>query len=105
VLDNGTVMVKGEDGAVVPPRRCTAPAHFCVTWGGLTFDRDEAAAEQRVNEPVGAIEGAMVHVGETVYLANCTGAILGLAADGRTVQRVVDGLAIQGLLRTKHLAS
>jgi hypothetical protein len=94
VFDNGhyTIRVKGEHGSVVPTRRYTAPTDYYVLSGCLSFKDAEAGPDHWAYEPTGAIEGPMKHVGETTYLATCTGAMLDLADDRHTVQRVIDGL-------------
>ncbi|MEC3947790.1 cupin domain-containing protein [Sphingobium sp. HWE2-09] len=92
-----TVIVKAEDGAVIPIRRYTAPADFFILSGCIKFeDGVEASSNFWVYEPMGAAEGAVTHIGETVYIATFLGAAIDLAADG-SVERVVDGDAIQRL--------
>ncbi|MEC3947798.1 cupin domain-containing protein [Sphingobium sp. HWE2-09] len=100
VFDNGhfTIMIKAEDGSKIPARHYTAPTDFFVMSGGIRFgDGAEARADYWIYEPTGRIESAMTHVGETIYLATCTGAFLDLANDGTSIERVVDGHTIHKL--------
>lgn len=92
------LFVKGEDGAVVPPRRFGAPADFYVISGCLQFDDGtEAAKDHWVYEPAGAFEGPVVHKGETVYLGTFAGAVADLTPTG-SIDRLVDGRSLRETL-------
>jgi hypothetical protein len=108
IFDNGhfTVLVKGEDGAVIPARRYTAPTDFYIMSGEMYFaDGARAEVDYWVYEPTGRVEGATTHVGETIYLASSTGAFLDLAEDLTMVDRIVDGFEIQMLVDNSALSA
>ena len=88
------MLVHADDGAVLPPRRHTAPADFYVLSGTLQFNDDQAPTDHWVYQPMGAVEGEIHHVGETLYLATYTGAALELAHDG-SVTAILDGSTVQ----------
>jgi hypothetical protein len=95
-----TLLLRGDDGSVIPARKYSAPVDYFVLSGCLSFEDQDAPVHNWIYEPAGATEAPMRHLGETVYLATFLGAVADLSPEGG-VQGVFDSETVRELATTK----